>query len=498
LRGLQPGGTLRQGQAMKRKIIIGLAVYALILLASGAYIADTIRRATDDVDRLITLHRVEILRGHYLLQIKKVQSDLILADTQHSRSPQNVVSDVADMGKLIDTCFECHHPPQATDQLTALKRQTDRYREALTRVAALRLGAGAPAREQEAAFHLGEDLTGQVRDLVDVTASRLAVRTQEAMRDITRTKYVLYALLAIGPLLSAALGYVFISGLVHPVDVLLESTRRIEAGDLDHRVAGLKDEFEELGVSFNEMARSLKDQMHNMQRTEQMVVVGQLAAGLAHEIKNPLAGIKVAMQVLVEEGRLSDEDRGIAKKVAQEVVRLECLMKNFLNFAKPAKPQLVALDVNAVVEMVLAFFSKANAPRLTRPDALRIAKDLQPVPQTMADPMQLQQVLLNLALNAVDAMPNGGTLGVRTSWAAGSGAIAIEVSDTGRGISREHADKLFQPFFTTKAEGTGLGLATSKRLVEQHGGSIEVAANPGGGTVFRIRLPTTTTTAVAA
>jgi two-component system NtrC family sensor kinase len=107
----------------------------------------------------------------------------------------------------------------------------------------------------------------------------------------------------------------------------------------------------------------------------------------------------------------------------------------------------------------------------------------------MADPMHLQQIFLNLVLNAVDAMPNGGTIGVRTFFEEGPGNIQIEISDTGKGISKENLDKIFQPFFTTKAKGTGLGLAISKQLIEQHGGVITVDGNPAGGTIFRIRLP---------
>jgi signal transduction histidine kinase len=103
--------------------------------------------------------------------------------------------------------------------------------------------------------------------------------------------------------------------------------------------------------------------------------------------------------------------------------------------------------------------------------------------------MQLQQVFLNLVLNAVDAMPNGGILNVRTFFEPGPDLIHVEISDTGKGIGKEHLDMIFQPFFTTKPKGTGLGLAISKQLIEQHGGSISADANPGGGTVFRIQLP---------
>jgi two-component system NtrC family sensor kinase len=138
---------------------------------------------------------------------------------------------------------------------------------------------------------------------------------------------------------------------------------------------------------------------------------------------------------------------------------------------------------------ILAFYVKSRLASPDRPNPVRIEKDFQPIPNTMADPMQLQQIFLNLILNAVDAMPGGGTLGVRTFLEVGSDLLHIEISDTGKGISREHADQIFHPFFTTKPKGTGLGLAISRQLIEQHGGSITAAGKPSGGTVFKIQLP---------
>jgi signal transduction histidine kinase len=474
---------------MKKKIVIGLTVYSVVFLLVGVYVVNTIRTATADLDRLITLHQVEILREHYLLQIKRVQSDLTLKDTAYSASFDTVVTNVMNMGRIIDTCFDCHHSPQGTERLRDLKGQTDRYKDALSRVLTLRANARRHEVDEDAAFRIGQELIGRVQNMIAITTSKLGENTQKAMNEIARTKYILYGLVAFGPLISALLGFVFISGLTRPVKVLVESTRKLKSGDLDHRVERLRDEFGELGDAFNEMAGSLKEQMHKMQRTEQLVVVGELAAGLAHEIKNPLAGIKVAMQVLGEEASLSEEDRGVVKKVAQEVVRLESLMKNFLNFAKPAKPQLVELNINSLLNTVLAFYVKSKPVSPDRPNTVTITKDLETLPGTLADPMQLQQIFLNLVLNAVDAMPNGGKLHVRTFFEQGPDVIRIEISDTGKGIGTEHADKIFQPFFTTKPKGTGLGLAISKQLIEQHGGSITAAGNPVGGTVFRIQLP---------
>jgi signal transduction histidine kinase len=473
---------------MKKKIVIGISIYTAVLLAAGIYIIYTIHTSTGDLNRLIRLHEVEILREHYLIQIKRVQSDLALMETSHPRNVGTVINNVSDMGKLIDSCFGCHHSAQGTEQLANLKMQTDRYKEALVGILATRPG-GRNRAAVEDAFRIGENLNEQARDMIALTSSRLSEKTQKAMVDIGRTRYLLYGIVGLGPLLAALMGYVFLSGMTRPLDALLDSTRKLKAGDLDHRVQELQDEFGELALSFNEMAGSLKEQMRKMQRTEQMVVVGELAAGLAHEIKNPLAGIKVAMQVLFEENGISEEDRHVVRRVSQEVVRLESLMKNFLNFAKPSKPQLAELNVNSMINTILAFYVKSRPVSREFPNAVCITKELHPLPNTMADPMQLQQVFLNLVLNAVDAMPNGGMLHVRTAFDTGLSHISIEISDTGKGISPEHAEKIFQPFFTTKPKGTGLGLAISKQLIEQHGGSITAAGNPSGGTIFDIQLP---------
>lgn len=474
---------------MKRKVVIGLAIYSVVFLLAGVYVIRTIRNATTNLDRLITLHQVEILREHYLLEIKRVQSDLMLKDTQYSRGFDTIVTHVMGMGRLIDTCFECHHSPRGMERLNGLKRQTDKYKDALSRVLTLRANTARLTAEKDTAFRIGEELIEQVGDVIAFTTSRLAESTQKAMNEIERTKYFLYGLVALGPLVSALLGFVFISGLTRPVKVLVESTRKLKGGELDHRVPHLKDEFGELGNSFNEMASSLKEQMNKMRRTEQMVVVGELAAGLAHEIKNPMAGIKVAMSVLSEESYISSEDKSVLQKVVAEITQLEGLMKSFLNFAKPQKPRLEPVNVNQMLNTTLTFHLKHQAVGAGGSGKIEIVKEFGELPPTLADPTQLQQVFLNLFLNALHAMPRGGELGVRTCLEGDGKTIRIEVSDTGSGIREDLINKVFQPFFTTKPKGTGLGLAISRQMIEQHDGAIAVSNRPGGGVLFTILLP---------
>jgi two-component system sensor histidine kinase AtoS len=226
-----------------------------------------------------------------------------------------------------------------------------------------------------------------------------------------------------------------------------------------------------------------------MHRTEQMVVVGELAAGLAHEIKNPMAGIKVAMSVLSEESYISPEDKVVLQKVVAEITQLEGLMKSFLNFTKPQEPRLEPVNVNQMLNTTLAFHLKHQDVGAGGSGKIKTVKEFGELPPTLADPTQLQQVFLNLFLNALHAMPRGGELGVRTFLEEGGKTIRIEVSDTGNGIREDLIGKVFQPFFTTKPKGTGLGLAISRQMIERHDGTIAVANRPGGGALFTLWLP---------
>jgi len=179
----------------------------------------------------------------------------------------------------------------------------------------------------------------------------------------------------------------------------------------------------------------------------------------------------------------------VLQKVVAEITQLEGLMKNFLNFAKPQKPRLEVVNVNQVLNTTLAFHLKHQGVETGGYGKIEIVKEFGELPPTQADPTQLQQIFLNLLLNALHAMPRGGELGVRTCLEADRKMIRIEVSDTGSGIREELLDKVFQPFFTTKQKGTGLGLAISRQMIEQHDGTIDVANRSGGGVLFTIRLP---------
>ncbi len=233
-----------------------------------------------------------------------------------------------------------------------------------------------------------------------------------------------------------------------------------------------------------------KQAEETIQRAEHIRTAGELATGLAHEIKNPLAGIKVTMEALSEESTLSAEDRIALSKVIDEIKRIEGLIKGLLNFARPPKPHYTSTDVNSVLEAASQLVLKRNARLTADSRTIDLKKEYgRDLPEIIADPQQLQQVFMNLLLNAVDAMPGNGVVSVKTSYDEKTRCITAAISDTGVGMDAAVQAKIFQPFFTTKPKGTGLGLAISKRLIEEHGGTISIESARGAGSTFRISLP---------
>jgi len=223
-----------------------------------------------------------------------------------------------------------------------------------------------------------------------------------------------------------------------------------------------------------------------LQRTEQLKMVGEWAASLAHEIKNPLAGIKGSVEVLLQEPNISEEDRSIVAKAVEEIKRIELLIKSLLNFAKPPQLQLMLTDVNELLDKTIAFSLKHPSLSSNAQHPIKVMRNFDSkLPETMADPMQLQQVFLNLMLNAVEAMPDGGTLEVKTAYDDALNSITVAIADTGKGIDPATLNQIFQPFFTTKRKGSGLGLAITRRLIEEHGGNIDVESTPDRGSVFK-------------
>ncbi len=243
-------------------------------------------------------------------------------------------------------------------------------------------------------------------------------------------------------------------------------------------------------LAFDRDITERKQVEDTLKRAGQMRLVGEWAAGLAHEIKNSLAGIKISVEILLEEKCILNEDKTTIHKAVDEIKRIEFLLKSLLNFARPPKLQFIITNINEVLDNAISYSLLQSSLTPEAIEKIQIIKDLDSnLPETMADQLQLRQLFLNILINASQAMEDGGTLSAKTYYEKETATVNIEISDTGEGIDNEVKDKIFQPFFTTKSKGTGLGLAISKRIIEQHEGNISAQARPGGGTVFYINLP---------
>lgn len=209
-----------------------------------------------------------------------------------------------------------------------------------------------------------------------------------------------------------------------------------------------------------------------------LAAVGELAASVAHEIKNPLAGISGAVQILARSFPPGDRRRTISQELLQQVARLDATVRDLLIYARPWRPTPAPVDLSELVGTVLG--------RLPL-DGIRVLRDLPDRCVIEGDSALLEHMFVNLFQNAADAMPQGGALTVRVR--ENGGHARVEIADTGIGISAAHRERLFKPFFSTKARGTGLGLAISKKVIDAHRGSIEIESEPGRGTLVRVTLP---------
>jgi two-component system NtrC family sensor kinase len=218
-----------------------------------------------------------------------------------------------------------------------------------------------------------------------------------------------------------------------------------------------------------------------------MASVGQLAAGVAHEVNNPLGTILLYSHMLLEKLGVKDAQREEMEIIAKEATRCRDIVRGLLDFARQRKLQMENIDLNQILNEVLSLVSKQSSFQ-----KVEIHKAFDPsLPPVSGDPVQLKEVFLNIVSNAGEAMPGGGKVTVSSKFNSGGGRIEVSIHDTGHGVSPENLNKIFMPFFTTKqiGQGTGLGLAIAYGIVKMHRGSIDVESRKGAGTTFLVKLP---------
>jgi signal transduction histidine kinase len=316
------------------------------------------------------------------------------------------------------------------------------------------------------------------------------------MQILDASRIFIISSVAITIFMALMISFLLLKFVKNPLDKMVDTMMKVEKGDFAVRIEYQgKDEIGRLIDSFNSMVDRLAvtkielEQLHfqQLERADRLASIGEMAAGIAHEIKNPLAGISAAVTIIKDDLAADDPRGDILGEVVEQVKRLDKTVNDLLFFGKPSIPEMTFLDINSVLTTTLKFALQhrggANIER-----RIQLQSDLAPV---FADGKQMQQVFLNIVLNAYQAMPSGGVLGIKTSLALRGDEefVRVEVSDSGAGIPPRILEKIFTPFYTTKAQGTGLGLPICNKLVKLHKGFISVESNETTGTVFIVELP---------
>jgi signal transduction histidine kinase len=295
-------------------------------------------------------------------------------------------------------------------------------------------------------------------------------------------------------LLLVAIVWTVARSIVAPLRRLVVAAERIREGDLGVDVEIERDdELGDLGRTFNQMSSELQSsarqilELHEqeMRRAAQLASVGELASGIAHEIKNPLVGVASGVDLLSKQVGTDPRSAAVIDQIHAQVHRIESAIQDLLSYASPKEPLYTSTDPKQLVERLLTLVRpQADAAQVQVTE--RYAKSL---PTIRVDPELLTQALVNLALNAIQAMEPGGVLQV--SLESADINVRFSVSDTGKGVRPDELDRIYRPFYTTKHQGTGLGLAITKGIVDRHGGHIEIESKLGQGSTFTLVIPAT-------
>jgi two-component system, NtrC family, sensor kinase len=403
-------------------------------------------------------------------------------------------TDYLDIGQMVDkraeACYACHAVGRPLERLPIPERTRIFQLPGSGRV----LGIISPIYNEASCWQStchAHESTQKVLGVLDISMS-----LDDVDRDIqsTQKRLLLFGIVAIAAV--SAMIYFLVNRIVlKPVNEIAAATQKVAAGDLSYTIALPKrDEIGMLAQSFNAMTQKLSEAQRQVYQAEKLAAVGQLAAGVAHEINNPLTGVLSYSSFLLKRAADKPEFKEDLEVIVRETERCRGIVKGLLDFARPSPPEKHPSDVNEIVERAIRIVhAQLSAHRVEVQKRLRAG-----LPTVNADANQIQQIIVNLLLNANDAIgEDGGTVALATTLKTPDGGaeaesreIEISVSDTGCGIPEAQIDRLFEPFFSTKGrKGTGLGLAVAWGIAEKHNGRIEVESEVGKGSTFRVLLP---------
>jgi signal transduction histidine kinase len=477
------------------KILVAYAVLLAMLAASSLLTLTYLRRGRQELAANQRLLEVQVAVDASLRSLEDFAKIRTAEGSGQSRgltsrvAAQNGIAssrqNLRDALDAIDRYFREEATPSRGEEFEGYKRDITeldkRVVEAAADLGSTDLAAGDVGEANRNLANLISRFHG-LRNNLRGQGKQIAQQLSDSERRAVETAFVLSGL---GLILAVGAALLMVRTL-RPLRVLRELTRQIAGGDYARRTGiASRDEIGDLAREFDAMASAIEEREHRLIRSERLATVGRMAAHITHEIRNPLASLGLNVELLADEvGADNQEARALVTSIGNEIDRLSEITETYLRFVRLPKPKLEREDLGAIASSVLEFAGSELA--LAR---IEWTLDVEPeLPDVIADESQIRQALLNLVRNAKEAMADGGRLRI-TAGKTKDGLVKLALTDTGPGISKDNIDKIFEPFFSTKAKGTGLGLALVQQIVSEHGGRIEVECPAEGGTRFIILLP---------
>ena len=479
---------------MRRRIIICLALLLVLCVVGNAIALLCLNASIGQLSALAESHRIQVMRANLASSAVRIETDLMSYAANRPSDEVRRRDSVRRFRASLERCGACHHAPRVHDQLDQIQETFGSYEEAVDRLLVAQHTPEAPIRERDANL-IADKLTRQTTEMADQAADHVSVRNTDAGTSIRNAWLTLCGTIAATLVVGGFIALHLQRRLTRPVDALLRGTKAIHKGHTDHRFAIDGDaEFRSLGDAFNEAYASLATAQESILQAEKMAAVGKLAAGIAHEVGNPLASISSVAQMMQRDA--GDEKQAEhLRLIMQHINRVSEIVRELLTFSRPSSDdQFTRVDISSVLDNALSLLSYDKRVG-------QVCLDTRYKPGLFVErgnPDRLLLVFTNVMINAFDAIGasrNGdGYLTVTAhrddDW------IVIRFEDNGPGMSEEDIDRAFEPFFTTKApgRGTGLGLWVCYQTIAKHNGRIHIESQLGQGTAVIIQLPQATPT----
>lgn len=484
---------------MRRRIVAYLSILFAMFTAGAIISILYITFTTNQLKNIIMLHSVEILRQNLIIKIQNVEQDLLTVHTEIGKNLDMIVSNVTDLNNAINICAGCHHSQEITDKITNVRSLVAHFQETLSYYITASANEERIRALKMESYSIGTRLLEFTTEMATIANRKLQQRTQEVIRDIQRVQVILLITLVISFGCALWIAAALARRIIRPIRELTTFSRAIASTGPGHTTMfNDATEFGELARSMNDMSLSLREsnkriveQMKIHQETQEQLIqaeklaaIGELASNVAHEINNPLTSILGYAELIREENDI-EQIRKDMRIIESESMRARDIVNQLLEYARKRPIKLEQLNLNTVLHDVVSLLRIK-----TRDRNIFIEEDYGELPAINADPNQIKQVFLNLLNNSLDAIADGNDGRILIRTLADNGAVTVEITDNGQGISQETAHRIFEPFFTTKREkGTGLGLPVSYRIIQSHGGRMELLSSSAEGTTFLVTLP---------